>query len=108
MNRFRDVSAWVVGVLLGVVMVAGQPVSAAGPIELKFGTGTTGNDALGIFDKNWMKQLEKNTNGKVKAWRLPAKYSPTSVRSWSRCGLSPGSRGQLNTRRTSASWPSRR
>jgi TRAP-type C4-dicarboxylate transport system substrate-binding protein len=68
MKSFRIVSVLVVGVLLAVLIGFSQPALAASPqvIELKYGTGTTGNDALGIFDKNWMKQLEKNTNGRVK------------------------------------------
>ena len=66
MKSFRAVSVLVVGVLLAIMIGFSQPASAAGPIELKFGTGTSANDALGIFNKNWMKQLEKNTNGRVK------------------------------------------
>jgi TRAP-type transport system periplasmic protein len=81
MNRLKAVSVLAVGVLLTSWIGFTQLAAAAGPqpIELKFGTGTTGNDALGIFDKNWMKQLEKNTNGRVKmTWLGDGVIGPTA------------------------------
>jgi TRAP-type C4-dicarboxylate transport system substrate-binding protein len=68
MKRLSAVFVLALSVLLACLTGFSQPASAAAPqlVELKFGTGTAGNDALGIFNKNWMKQLEKNTNGRVK------------------------------------------
>lgn len=79
MKSVKTVSVLVVGVLLSILIGFSQPVSAAGPIELKFGCGTVGTDALGIFNKNWMKQLEQNTNGKVKmTWLGDAVIAPST------------------------------
>jgi TRAP-type C4-dicarboxylate transport system substrate-binding protein len=57
-----------------------QPArAAAGPVELKFGCGTTGTDALGLFDKGWMKQVEENSKGRVKmTWLGDAVIGPSS------------------------------
>ncbi|MCL2669609.1 MAG: TRAP transporter substrate-binding protein DctP [Syntrophaceae bacterium] len=79
MKDLRVVSVLAVGMLFSILLGFGQPALAQAPIELKFGTGTTSTDALGIFNKMWMKQVEDGTNGRVKmTWLGDAVIAPST------------------------------